>query len=271
VTRISWAVAVVCSVAIAGVGGLWWSNRLPAPAAEPVPSAPAPAPAPEVVAAPPAIAYPLEAASGTPPAGFDLGSELAALVSSRAALSMFRLDDFPRRFVATVDNLGRPHATEHLWPVDGAQGHLLVRERDGLTLIDAANDARYERYVSLMEQVDPHRVVALYVRMYPALQSAYESLGYPHRYFNDRVVAVIDQLLATPDAREPLAVRAPHVLGAEHPAPPWKSYVFDDAGLEALSAGQKILLRMGPGNARRIKARLAEWRRILSAGAQAQR
>ena len=33
-----------------------------------------------------------------------------------------------------------------------------------------------------------------------------------------------------------------------------------DAGLEARSAGQKLLIRMGPANARVIKAKLKEFR-----------
>jgi len=35
---------------------------------------------------------------------------------------------------------------------------------------------------------------------------------------------------------------------------------------QALSSGQKTLLRMGPVNQRRIKARLAEIRRLVTAG-----
>jgi hypothetical protein len=37
-------------------------------------------------------------------------------------------------------------------------------------------------------------------------------------------------------------------------------YEYADPSLEALTAGQKILLRSGPVNERRLKAKLAEFR-----------
>jgi hypothetical protein len=48
-------------------------------------------------------------------------------------------------------------------------------------------------------------------------------------------------------------------------ARPWVLYEFDDPALQSLSAGQRTLVRMGPDNERRIKARLVELRRRLVA------
>jgi len=42
-------------------------------------------------------------------------------------------------------------------------------------------------------------------------------------------------------------------------------YEFDDPQLESLTAGQKILVRMGLDNERRVKARLAELRGLIAA------
>jgi hypothetical protein len=39
---------------------------------------------------------------------------------------------------------------------------------------------------------------------------------------------------------------------------------YADPRLEALPAGQKVLLRMGPENADRVKARLAAIRRLVA-------
>ena len=47
---------------------------------------------------------------------------LTDLVGRKAALSLLQLDDFPRRFVATVDNLGGARAPARLWPVVPAAG-----------------------------------------------------------------------------------------------------------------------------------------------------
>jgi hypothetical protein len=95
------------------------------------------------------------------------------------------------------------------------------------------------------------------------LQHEYEELGFPGRYFNDRFVQVIDPLLATPDPSRPPRVHLPRIEGAP-PSHPWVLYEFDDPDLRSLSAGQRLLLRMGPANERRVKARLTELRRLLA-------
>jgi hypothetical protein len=41
---------------------------------------------------------------------------------------------------------------------------------------------------------------------------------------------------------------------------PWVHYEFADPALERRSAGQKLLLRMGPVNQRRLMAKLADLR-----------
>jgi hypothetical protein len=115
------------------------------------------------------------------------------------------------------------------------------------------NAGRYTPYVGLAEAVPTDKLVAVYVRFYPLLQQQYESLGYPNAYFNDRVVQVIDHLLATPEVKgQPLLVQR-QVL-----------YEFADPALEELSAGQKILIRIGAGNRAKIRAKLQEFRQALT-------
>jgi hypothetical protein len=43
-------------------------------------------------------------------------------------------------------------------------------------------------------------------------------------------------------------------------------FEFADPQLESLSAGQKVLVRMGADNERRIKAKLRELRKVLASG-----
>ena len=95
-------------------------------------------------------------------------------------------------------------------------------------------------------------------------QAAYQELGYPQGYFNDRLVEVIDQLLATPEVAEPLAVKLVEVKGEVASTQPWTRYEFADPKLEALPAGSKMLLRMGSENAQRVKAKLAAFRAVIA-------
>jgi hypothetical protein len=126
-------------------------------------------------------------------------------------------------------------------------------EGDSLVL-GAANFARYATWVELVDSLDADATAALYKRLYPQFQAAYENLGNPDSYFNDRVVEVIDHLLSAPEAPATITLVRPNVL-----------YEFADPALEAESAGRKLLLRMGPGNAARVKAKLREIRDRIAA------
>lgn len=252
---------------------LWYRTTTPPgslsapPAAEaPTPAAPA-TPAP-VAAASAAIQYPIgpEPASSAVPAP-DLDTTLNALFGRQAVLRLFQLDGFPRRVAATVDNLGRRHAPAQVWPLNPAPGRFLVQRAADAELVDADNAMRYTPYVLLIEQVDLAQLVAAYAQLYPQFQQAYEELGFPGRYFNDRLVQVIDQLLAAPEPNGPLAVHLPPINSPVQPPRPWTLYEFDDPALQSLTAGQKLMLRMGLVNERRVKYRLAELRKLLAAGA----
>src|SRR5690606_10298494 len=102
---------------------------------------------------------------------------------------------------------------------------------------------RYAPLVVVVEAADMAQVAALYRRLYPLFQQAYEELGFPGRYFNDRLVVVLDHLIATPVPTGPLAVQLVEVKGPVASDRPWVRYEFSDPALESLSAGQKMLLR----------------------------
>lgn len=192
-----------------------------------------------------------------------MGAVLTDLLGRKAVLTFFALDEFPRRLVATVDNLGRSHAPPMVWPIKPTPGRFTIEERAGGSVINADNSQRYTPLVLLAEAVDPAKAVDLYIRMYPLLQQAYEDLGYPKAYFNDRLIAVIDLLLATPGAEEPIAVRLTEVKGTIPSLQPWVRYEFANPAFESLSAGQKIMLRVGSVNQRRLKAILTAIRQQL--------
>lgn len=264
--------AGVAAVVLVGAAGYLWSHRqlLAAPrAAPPVEvAAPTAAQPPASSASEPGIKHPIEVPADKPQAAtpLDVEAALAELFGRKTMLSMFQTQDFARRFVATIDNLGRSHAPVGLWPVNPTPGRLVIAKKDGGEAIGPDNGQRYTPFVLLVETVDLHKAFAVYARLYPLFQQAYEDIGFPKRYFNDRLVEVIDQLLATPDVSEPLKIHLPKVNGPMQLERPWVLYEFEDPALQSLSAGQKIMLRMGPVNERRLKSRLAEIRRLVTAG-----
>lgn len=272
VNRSSGVVTVVLILAAAGGAFLWWRRPRPALSVPvPVVRAVAPVPAPSAPAAP-AIRHPVPLAPSQPRNALPsleksdayLESALIDLLGRKAVRSFFELDDIVRRIVATVDNLATDNASPERWPVNRTAGRLDTEVRDGGIAISAKNAARYAAFVYLADGIDTRRAVALYVRLYPLFQNAYEDLGYPGKYFNDRVIEVIDNLLATPAAAGPIKLKRFEVDGAS--ASSGGLYLFEDPNLEGSSAGQKILLRMGRENARRLMAKLAEVRRELLNG-----
>ena len=232
-------------------------REAPAPAAQTqTPEAPAPAPS-----------YTIEPGSAPPLARAEVPAALTALLGSKAVMSLVQTSDFPRRFVATVDNLGRIHAPPALWPVHPVAGRFTVQQTGPGPVISADNGLRYTPLVLLAESADAQAAADLYLRMYPLLQKEYEALGFPNRHFNHRLMAVIDLLLATPEATYPIGLQFTQVKGPHASERPWVRYEFADPALESLASGQKMMLRAGPVNQRRLKAQLVALRDALAARA----
>jgi len=276
--QVVWPVAIV-AVAVA-LAVLWWFTAkqavpLPEPTAdqpvtemtEPATSGPdmaAPAFDPSASAVPPAELQPVAVpVAALPLAADQIGSAVTNLIGSKAALTFFQLDGFPRKFVATVDNLGRSHAPPVAWPINPTEGRFTVQPHDGATVVSSDNGLRYTPLVLLLESINVGLAVDLYVRMYPVLQQTYVDLGYPNRQFNDRLLQVINHLLATPTAPQVMAVQLTEVKGPIPSVRPWVRYEFADPALESLSAGQKIMLRVGSVNQNRLKARLSALRQEI--------
>ena len=272
---------LVLALAIAGFLA-WRLWTTPAPVPQPAPGASDPAAT--SAASAPAVAAPVDAQAPTAPvhpvapvteqeppeeAAPRLEEALAGLMGGQA-MQWVLPERLAVRVVATVDNLARAHAPASIWPVAPTPGRFQVLEqRDGPTLVAAANDARYSAFVAMAESVDPARLAALYARFYPLFQAAYAEIGFPGRHFNDRLVEVIDHLLATPRPALPLAVRLVEVRSETPTTRPWVRYEFADPALESLSAGQKIMLRVGAENRGRLEAVLAALRRQVADGALA--
>ena len=173
----------------------------------------------------------------------------------RRFLAAAGADGIIRHIVATVDNLPRKTIAIAILPVKPAGGPFVTGTDAGGMLIASDNAARYAAYVSAAEAIDAERLAGFYVRLYPLFQQAYVELGYPNGYFNDRLIGVIDHLLAAPEPKAPVYLAQPRVV-----------FEFTDPQLESLSAGQKILVRVGADNEMRIKAKLRELRKLLASG-----
>lgn len=216
-----------------------------------------PAPPPPVAQAPKFPVQPPEAPlPGLKESDPALIEVLSGLVGAEPVKKLLHLEEIVRNIVATVDNLPRRNYASRLLPVKPPGGLMRTSGKDASLAIAPENAARYAPYVRFLDAAEPGKLAAAYLRFYPLFQQAYVELGYPNGYFNDRLVEVIDHLLATPEVAGPIRLVVPKVL-----------YEYADPELEERSGGQKVLLRMGSANATRTKAWLKAFREEVIARA----
>jgi hypothetical protein len=242
--KLFWSVLVVALVGPA-IMYFWMPSETPQPQE---PRSPVPA-------AKPAIRHPIEPDEDSLSV---VGNSDSSVADALAKLlgepfdRLFNRQEIVRRIVATIDNLPRENIPLQAIPVKSPPGSFLTSGTGESLAISRENASRYLIYVHLAEAVPVDTLVRGYKRFYPIFQTQYEELGYPDKYFNDRLVEVIDHLLDTPDIESPLLLTQPNVI-----------YQFADPKLERLSAGQKIMLRIGSENASKIKAKLRQIRKRL--------
>jgi Protein of unknown function (DUF3014) len=101
-----------------------------------------------------------------------------------------------------------------------------------------------------VKNANVEQLASAYRHFYPLFQQAYVDLGYPDGYFNDRLVEVIDHLLATPEVAGPIKLTQPGVF-----------YQYADPSIEERSTGQKLMIRLGSQNAAVVKEKLRALRK----------
>jgi DUF3014 family protein len=266
VRSVPYAIVLIIALA-AGVGLYFWRGgaereaplEQPPQKAETPQTPPAPSAEPEMEIRHPLPAIPptstLAEAKPLPPLSESdeaIQESLAGPLGKQTIGDLVISKDIARRIVATVDNLPRKKTGTQLLPVKPPPRRIVTSGTGGSLTLSPANYARYSPYVKLAQAVDVKQLVALYVHFYALFQQAYEELGYPKKYFNDRLIEAIDDALAAPDVQQPVNLVRPKVL-----------YEFAEPELEDLSGGQKVLIRMGPENAAIIKSKLREIQREL--------
>jgi hypothetical protein len=178
---------------------------------------------------------------------------LTELAGPEAVTEFLSPERIIRNVVVTLDNSAREKMALNQRPIKPTGGKFVVSGADETLVIAPANYSRYTPFVTVVNKLDAGTLVGLYRGLQPLFQQAYEDLGNPNKLFNTRLLEVIDHLLQTPDVTGPVRLVQPSVY-----------YRYADPKLEALSSGQKVLIRMGPENAGIIKAKLRQIQAALS-------
>ena len=155
------------------------------------------------------------------------------------------------RLVAMLDSLTSRQVPVQTNPIKPADGKFISDAEGERYVMSVQNFARYDGYIAMLQSTDTDALLALYQRFYPLFQQAWEDIGGSGQ-FSQRLNVVIDHLLETPDVPGPVYLTKPEAF-----------YLFDEPELEALTAGQKILIRMGSVNASIVKEKLREVQETL--------
>ncbi|HWG66518.1 MAG TPA: DUF3014 domain-containing protein [Rhodanobacteraceae bacterium] len=256
-------IGAVIVIVIVGLAAWWYFTRMPGvdfSRQGPAPSGPA-----KASTAPAPIEHPIsQAQTGPAPATTSplpsldnsdsaVASALAAIPGADGLTGLLLARGLIPHIVATVDALPRRSIGVSILPLRTPKGTFAVDTSSGKPMLDSKDFARYDPYMKIAEAVDSRTLVTWYVHWYPLFQQAYRELGYPQGYFNDRLIAAIDDMLAAPNAQPPVALAA---TADGH-------YVFADPTWESLSVGQKLMIRIGPEHERALKTKLRSIRALL--------
>jgi hypothetical protein len=255
--KVIWGSAAVVVLGLVGAA-YYYKYHGAVPAAPVVTEAPhAPVQAPQA-ATEPAIRNPIPETTDTKPlpplkeSDPDVRESLVGVFGAKSIAQFLVPENVVRHIVVTVDNLPRKKVAIELRPVKPTPGTTAVATQGDITTLGSTNFERYAPLIKVVQNTDTKTLTDVYFRLYPLFQQSYEDLGYPGQYFNDRLVEVIDDMLKTPDVQGPIQLTQPKVF-----------YEYADPKLEALSSGQKLLLRMGPANEAIMKAKLRELRKAV--------
>jgi hypothetical protein len=245
-----WALGAGILLVVGAIGLYFLRGGTPEPepvldVPEPVVDTPAP-PRPAVVdtASPPAPTLPL------PPldeSDSDVLGGLTEIFGPDAIAQHVVPERIVRNIVVSIDNVPREQLALNQRPFAPTPGEFVTSGPEDALVLSPDNFARYEPFVALVSNMDAKTLVSYYRGLEPLFQQAYEELGHPDASFTARLNEVIEHLLQTPTPRGEIALVQPSVL-----------YRYADERLEKLSAGQKLLIRMGVDNATVVKGKLRE-------------
>ena len=251
---------LILSLGIAGglilLTGIWPLEEQPAPAV----TAPPPAPPPATVVA--EIEEPTRQPPPPPPAPVE--EPLPQLEESDDAVRD-ALGDIPlgtagqqylipgniiERSASLVYLMAQGDVPYKLLPVSRPKAAFPVSDDGTQVVSDPAGSERYDSLTEWLESLDLASLLSSLKWFIPLFREAWSYYGEDPAAFDMAVVMALDLVIATPevDLSEAGLIRREVV------------WIFEDPAIEGLAPIQKQVLRMGPENAKILKAKAAEIR-----------
>lgn len=252
------AAIAVAFLIVAAIGAVAWWKLRPGAARPAVPPPAAAAPEPEPEATPAASAA--DAAPPLPPLDAsdayvrDLG---AGLSRDTTFVSWLGHDDLVRRFVAAVANVAEGASPAVHVPFLRPAETFRVLARGDRTVVDPATFRRHDPAVTALTSLDAAACARALARLEPLFDVAWRELGDPRQDFRGTLAAALARLTSVPVPEGEVEV-----------VPEGAVWAFADPELERRAAVEKLLLRLGPDNARRLQGWLRELAAARAAGSR---
>jgi hypothetical protein len=210
---------------------------------------PEPEPAIETQAAP---AEPLPSLNQSDAALF---ARLAEIELGASLMRLLAPDDLIRKFVVFTHNASTGELPQLDYPLRSVPSSFVVRDiDDNLYEMDPANYRRYDTLIDTLTGIDPQQAMPIYRALKPLMQEAYAEIGFQED-FDQVLLRAIDQIINAPQQDGPFQLIKPSVM-----------YLYADTHIEDMSPVHKQLLRIGPDNTAKLRARLPAYRERLQAG-----
>ncbi|WP_028109322.1 DUF3014 domain-containing protein [Ferrimonas futtsuensis] len=161
-------------------------------------------------------------------------------------------DSLVRRFVSLVDNLAEGNVLRTQGPFKKLTEEFKAVDVNGQLYLDPDGFHRFDAYTSFLYRLDEQALRDSYLLMEPLFEQAYAELGYSDG-FRDRMMDAVNLMLAAPEMDTAIALESHSV-----------NYTFQDEQLEAMSDAEKLMLRMGPENAGKLKSTLRRFKAAMN-------
>ena len=168
-----------------------------------------------------------------------------AVTNGMAVAPLLIKKDMARQFVVFVDNLAQGELTRKVSPMKGPDDKFAAIDIANKVYLNPDSFHRYDLYADMLSKLNGEELATTYAQLSPLFEEAFDELGYGDLKFEARLQAAIKTMLAAPIIEDPIELTSVSV-----------NYKFVDPKLEALPSAQKLLIRMGPENSRKVKAAL---------------
>lgn len=180
--------------------------------------------------------------------GFVL-EKLRALQNGAALIRVLADEQLIRSIVVFVDNISRGQFPQNSLPYKPIGQEMSVRNIDeNLFVMEAGAHDRFNQIIDTFVAVDTDQAMILYRTLQPLFQNAYAEIGGRNANFDDALRSAITAVLRSPNIEGPYQLVKPSVM-----------FLYADANIENMEQMQKQLIRIGPENTEKLKAKLRQF------------